>query len=189
MSNVLTLILAGGEGARLKPLTAVRTKPAVPFGGNYRIIDFVLSNFVNSGLLKSTNKSSSKLPLMQDIDDWSLARKISTVYRILQYQDIGNDLNSIGKGSIQIVLDSLSANECYKIFDGLLQQSAQIESITGLIAHCDQPRVNSWLKTLWPSATEQMKGLIQKWQNEIIGNNLWVGTTAILRKKLEKIYP
>ncbi len=52
MSNVLTMILAGGEGARLKPLTAVRTKPAVPFGGNYRIIDFVLSNFVNSGLLK-----------------------------------------------------------------------------------------------------------------------------------------
>ena len=45
------MILAGGEGARLKPLTAVRTKPAVPFGGNYRIIDFVLSNFVNSGLL------------------------------------------------------------------------------------------------------------------------------------------
>jgi len=52
MSNVLTMILAGGEGSRLKPLTAVRTKPAVPFGGNYRIIDFVLSNFVNSGLLK-----------------------------------------------------------------------------------------------------------------------------------------
>ena len=52
MSNVLTMILAGGEGARLKPLTAVRTKSAVPFGGNYRIIDFVLSKFVNSGLLK-----------------------------------------------------------------------------------------------------------------------------------------
>ena len=52
MSNVLTMILAGGEGARLKPLTAVRTKPAVPFGGNYRIIEFVLSNFVNSGFLK-----------------------------------------------------------------------------------------------------------------------------------------
>jgi len=48
----LTMILAGGEGSRLKPLTSDRTKPAVPFGGNYRIIDFVLSNFVNSGFMK-----------------------------------------------------------------------------------------------------------------------------------------
>ena len=52
MSNVLTMIMAGGEGSRLKPLTSDRTKPAVPFGGNYRIIDFVLSNFVNSGFMK-----------------------------------------------------------------------------------------------------------------------------------------
>ena len=52
MSGVLAMILAGGEGKRLRPLTSVRTKPAVPFGGNYRIIDFALSNFVNSGFLK-----------------------------------------------------------------------------------------------------------------------------------------
>lgn len=52
MSGVLAMILAGGEGKRLHPLTSVRTKPAVPFGGNYRIIDFALSNFVNSGFLK-----------------------------------------------------------------------------------------------------------------------------------------
>ena len=52
MNNVLTMIMAGGEGSRLKPLTSDRTKPAVPFGGNYRIIDFVLSNFVNSGFMK-----------------------------------------------------------------------------------------------------------------------------------------
>lgn len=50
MRNVLTLILAGGKGTRLEPLTVDRSKPSVPFGGNYRIIDFVLSNCINSGL-------------------------------------------------------------------------------------------------------------------------------------------
>ncbi|HEV8322966.1 MAG TPA: glucose-1-phosphate adenylyltransferase [Myxococcota bacterium] len=50
--RVLNMILAGGEGRRLLPLTRDRAKPAVPFAGRYRLIDFVLSNFVNSGLLR-----------------------------------------------------------------------------------------------------------------------------------------
>jgi glucose-1-phosphate adenylyltransferase len=49
---VLTLILAGGKGTRLEPLTRDRAKPAVPFGGLYRIIDFTLSNCINSGIRK-----------------------------------------------------------------------------------------------------------------------------------------
>jgi glucose-1-phosphate adenylyltransferase len=48
--RVLGIVLAGGKGTRLHPLTRERAKPAVPFGGKYRIIDFVLSNFINSGL-------------------------------------------------------------------------------------------------------------------------------------------
>jgi glucose-1-phosphate adenylyltransferase len=48
--RVVSLVLAGGKGERLYPLTADRTKPAVPFGGKYRIIDFVLSNLINSNL-------------------------------------------------------------------------------------------------------------------------------------------
>jgi glucose-1-phosphate adenylyltransferase len=52
MHNALVMILAGGEGRRLRPLTRDRAKPAVPFGGRYRLIDFVLSNFVNSGFYK-----------------------------------------------------------------------------------------------------------------------------------------
>lgn len=48
--RVLGIILAGGKGTRLYPLTRERAKPAVPFGGKYRIIDFVLSNFINSGI-------------------------------------------------------------------------------------------------------------------------------------------
>jgi len=50
MKNVITFIMAGGKGERLWPLTKDRTKPAVPFGGIYRIIDFTLSNSINSGL-------------------------------------------------------------------------------------------------------------------------------------------
>lgn len=50
LRNTTTVVLAGGKGTRLEPLTLDRAKPAVPFGGNYRIIDFVLSNAINSGL-------------------------------------------------------------------------------------------------------------------------------------------
>lgn len=52
MNDVLTVILAGGRGSRLEPLTRDRAKPAVPFGGVYRIIDFAMSNCLNSGLRK-----------------------------------------------------------------------------------------------------------------------------------------
>jgi glucose-1-phosphate adenylyltransferase len=46
----IALVMAGGKGSRLFPLTRDRAKPAVPFGGRYRIIDFVLSNLANSGI-------------------------------------------------------------------------------------------------------------------------------------------
>lgn len=52
INDTLAMILAGGEGKRLYPLTKDRAKPAVPFGGRYRIIDFVLNNFINSGIFK-----------------------------------------------------------------------------------------------------------------------------------------
>ena len=52
MNNVMAVVLAGGKGSRLEPLTRDRAKPAVPFGGGYRIVDFTLSNCLNSGIRK-----------------------------------------------------------------------------------------------------------------------------------------
>src|SRR3712207_8912955 len=67
--RVLGIVLAGGEGKRLAPLTQDRAKPAVPFGGNYRLIDFVLSNLVNAEVrqiavltqYKSQDRKSTRL--------------------------------------------------------------------------------------------------------------------------------
>jgi glucose-1-phosphate adenylyltransferase len=75
---VVGLILAGGEGKRLFPLTRDRAKPAVPFGGRYRIIDVVLSNFVNSGIYKLSVITQYKAgSLMQHLArGWQLGPQI-----------------------------------------------------------------------------------------------------------------
>ena len=52
LPNTLVVLLAGGRGERLGPLTVRRAKPAVPFGGMYRIVDFTASNCINSGLTR-----------------------------------------------------------------------------------------------------------------------------------------
>ena len=52
VNNVLAFVLGGGKGTRLHPLTLQRAKPSVPFGGSYKIIDFVLSNLYHSGVRK-----------------------------------------------------------------------------------------------------------------------------------------
>src|SRR4051812_12878588 len=72
--KVLAIVLAGGEGKRLMPLTADRAKPAVPFGGIYRLIDFALSNVVNSGYLKVVVPTQYK--------SHSLDRHISKTWRM-----------------------------------------------------------------------------------------------------------
>ena len=72
--NVLVVILAGGEGSRLYPLTLHRAKPAVPFGGRYRIVDFVLSNFINSGFYR--------IKVLTQYKSDSLSRHISRGFRL-----------------------------------------------------------------------------------------------------------
>lgn len=82
--NTLTMVLAGGMGERLYPLTRDRAKPAVPFGGRYRIIDFVLNNFVNSGFYK--------VKVLTQFKSNSLIEHISRTWRLShevgQYVDV-----------------------------------------------------------------------------------------------------
>jgi glucose-1-phosphate adenylyltransferase len=72
--RVLGIVLAGGAGTRLAPLTADRAKPAVPFGGLYRLIDFALSNLVNSGV--------RRIAVLTQYKSHSLDRHITTTWRL-----------------------------------------------------------------------------------------------------------
>jgi glucose-1-phosphate adenylyltransferase len=72
--DVFVIVLAGGEGKRLMPLTLDRAKPAVPFGGNYRLIDFALSNLVNGGLYR--------IVVLTQYKSHSLDRHITTTWRL-----------------------------------------------------------------------------------------------------------
>src|SRR5438132_8178757 len=82
--NVLTMILAGGMGERLYPLTRDRAKPAVPFAGRYRIIDFVINNFINSGFFK--------IKILTQFKSNSLIEHITRTWRLVpeigQYVDV-----------------------------------------------------------------------------------------------------
>ena len=82
--RVLGIVLAGGKGSRLYPLTKERAKPAVPFGGKYRIVDFVLSNLINSGVYSiyvlTQFKSQS---LLQHLSDgWQFANLLKNQFII-----------------------------------------------------------------------------------------------------------
>ncbi len=74
MRNVFSIVLAGGEGRRLAPLTSDRAKPAVPFGGVYRLIDFPLSNLVNAGF--------TRIAVLTQYKSHSLDRHISVTWRL-----------------------------------------------------------------------------------------------------------
>lgn len=72
--RIFGMVLAGGEGKRLMPLTADRAKPAVPFGGSYRLIDFALSNLINSGM--------RRIVVLTQYKSHSLDRHISQTWRM-----------------------------------------------------------------------------------------------------------
>jgi glucose-1-phosphate adenylyltransferase len=83
MQNVLTVILAGGKGTRLEPLTRDRAKPAVPFGGLYRIIDFSLSNCINSQL--------RRIRVLTQFKSYSLDRHLRQGWNLF-HPDLGESI-------------------------------------------------------------------------------------------------
>lgn len=87
MQDVLAVILAGGKGSRLEPLTRDRAKPAVPFGGAYRIIDFTLSNCLNSGL--------RRLLLLTQYKAMSLDRHINLGWRKFLCRELGEFIDVV----------------------------------------------------------------------------------------------
>lgn len=86
MRGIFTMILAGGKGERLQPLTEHRAKPAVPFGGKYRIIDFTLSNCLNSGL--------RQVAVLIQYKSHSLDRHIRTGWNLLN-AELGEYIASV----------------------------------------------------------------------------------------------
>lgn len=87
MNDVLTIILAGGRGSRLEPLTRDRAKPAVPFGGLYRIADFVLSNCLNSGM--------RRILLMTQYKAASLDRHINLAWQTYFCRELGEFIDVV----------------------------------------------------------------------------------------------
>ena len=107
-ARTLAMVLAGGAGTRLDPLTRERAKPAVPFGGRYRIIDFCLSNFVNSGVFK--------LKVLTQYKSDSLNNHISRTWRMTAFlghfcETVPAQMRTGGdwyKGSVDAIFQNLN---------------------------------------------------------------------------------
>ena len=87
MKDVLAVVLAGGKGSRLEPLTRDRAKPAVPFGGVYRIVDFTLSNCINSGI--------RKILVLTQYKAMSLDRHVTTGWRHLLRRELNEFIDTV----------------------------------------------------------------------------------------------
>lgn len=87
MKDVLAVVLAGGKGSRLEPLTRERAKPAVPFGGSYRIVDFTLSNCINSGI--------RRILVLTQYKAMSLDRHVTTGWRHLLSRELNEFIDTV----------------------------------------------------------------------------------------------
>lgn len=107
MDDTLTFVMAGGQGERLRPLTDVRAKPAVPFGGIFRIIDFTLSNCVNSGL--------RRIHVLTQYKSYSLSSHLKSGWnlfspRLDQYIDEVPAQQQLGRSWYQGTADAIRQN-------------------------------------------------------------------------------
>ena len=119
MDKVITIILAGGTGERLQPLTQARSKPAVPFAGKFRLIDFPLSNCVNSGirqiLVLTQYKSWSLQKHIQEGWGISLSRLGEFIYCVPAQQKVGKEWYQGTADAIRQNLDIINRNGCTNI--------------------------------------------------------------------------
>ena len=116
MERVITIILAGGTGERLQPLTQVRSKPAVPFAGKFRLIDFPLSNCVNSGirriLVLTQYKSWSLQKHIQEGWGISISRLGEFIYCVPAQQKVGKEWYHGTADAIRQNLDIVTRDGC-----------------------------------------------------------------------------
>jgi glucose-1-phosphate adenylyltransferase len=113
--RVLGIVLAGGKGTRLFPLTGERAKPAVPFGGKYRIIDFVLSNFINSGIesIYVLTQFRSQSLLQHLSDGWQISGVMKSRFIVPVPAQMRSEDESWYQGTADAILQNIN----------LLQQS------------------------------------------------------------------
>ncbi len=143
ITKVLAIVLAGGEGNRLMPLTADRAKPAVPFAGGYRLIDFALSNLVNSGY--------RQIVVLTQYKSHSLDRHISETWRMST--QLGNYIASVP--AQQRVGKSWFLGSANAIYQSLnLIHDAQPDIVVGSArTMCTGWISPIWSKLTWPPET------------------------------------
>ena len=142
--RVLAFVLAGGKGTRLYPLTKERAKPAVPFAGRYRIIDFVLSNLVNSGIYSTyvlvQFKSQSLLQHLRE--GWEAGGLLRSNFIIpvpAQMRSAGEDWY---RGTADAIFQNINLIE---------QAEPDLVCIFGA-DHIYRMNIREWWSSMWKSA-------------------------------------
>jgi glucose-1-phosphate adenylyltransferase len=212
MTRVLGIVLAGGEGKRLMPLTVDRAKPAVPFGGSYRLIDFALSNLANAGYLN--------IAVLTQYKSHSLDRHISQTWRLSSL--LGNYVASVPAqqrrgpswylGSADAIYQSMNlinderpdyivvfgADHVYRM-DASQMVAAHIDSGAGVtVAGIRVPRKEAWqfgvIKTAADGLTieeflekpAEPPGLVDSPEESFASMGNYVFTTDVLVDALER---